>query len=49
MGYFDDNFKQELMQDIDKTLNLVTDMGNNYVDNNVIKMFLWIVLFNRLL
>lgn len=38
----DDDFKQELLQDFDKALNLVTDIGDNYVDNNVIKMFLWI-------
>ncbi|NFS29458.1 hypothetical protein FDF12_03995 [Clostridium botulinum] len=38
----DDDFKQQLLQDFDMTLNLVTDIGDNYVDNNVIKMLLWI-------
>lgn len=38
----DDDFKQQLLQDFDMTLNLVTDIGDNYVDNNTIKVLLWI-------
>ncbi|NAS19325.1 hypothetical protein GND98_016040 [Clostridium butyricum] len=38
----DADFKQQLLQDFDMTFNLVTDIGDNYVDNNVIKMLLWI-------
>lgn len=38
----DCDFKQQLLQDFDMILNLVTDIGDNYVDNNVIKMLLWI-------
>lgn len=38
----DADFKEQLLQDFDMTLNLATDIGDNYVDNNVIKMLLWI-------
>lgn len=38
----DEEFKQELLQNFDMALNLATDIGDNYVDNNVIKMLLWI-------
>lgn len=44
----DDDFKQQLLQDFDMTLNLATDIGDNYVDNNVIKMLLWIKNNNSL-
>lgn len=38
----DVDFKQQLLQDFDMALNLATDIGDNYVDNNVIKILLWI-------
>jgi|GEM_PF-2348198 hypothetical protein len=38
----DEEFKQELLQNFDMALNLATDIGDNYVDNNVIKMLFWI-------
>lgn len=38
----DDDFKQELLQNFNMTLNLAIDIGDNHVDNNVIKMLLWI-------
>lgn len=38
----DADFKQQLVQDFDMALNLATDIGDNYVDNNVIKILLWI-------
>ena len=38
----DDDFKQQLLQDFDMTLNLATDIGDNYVNNNTIKVLLWI-------
>ncbi|KJZ84238.1 MULTISPECIES: hypothetical protein [unclassified Clostridium] len=38
----DADFKQQLLQDFDMALNLATDIGDNYVDNNVIKILLWI-------
>ncbi|MBY7023571.1 hypothetical protein HYI09_17675, partial [Clostridium botulinum] len=38
----DADFKQQLLQDFDMTFNLATDIDDNYVDNNVIKMLLWI-------
>lgn len=44
----DDDFKQQLLQDFDMTFNLATDIGDNYVDNNVIKMLLWIKNNTRL-
>ncbi|MBN7575388.1 hypothetical protein C1H57_08205 [Clostridium sp. 2-1] len=44
----DEEFKQELLQNFDMALNLATDIGDNYVDNNVIKMLLWIKNHTRL-
>ena len=38
----DADFKQQLLQDFDMALKLATDIGDNYVDNNVIKILLWI-------
>ncbi|KJZ92197.1 hypothetical protein ClosIBUN22A_CONTIG175g03606 [Clostridium sp. IBUN22A] len=38
----DADFKQQLLQDLYSNLSLATDIGDNYVDNNVIKILLWI-------
>lgn len=37
-----DDFKQQLLQDFDMTFNLAKDIGDNYVDNNLIKVSLGI-------
>ena len=38
----DGEFKEELLQDFDKALNLATEIGENIVDNFKINIFLWI-------
>jgi len=38
----DEKLKQELLQDIDKILELSTEIENKNVDNNIIQAYLWI-------
>lgn len=37
-----DELRQELLQDFDKTLTVSTEIGNQTVDNTIIKAYLWI-------
>ncbi|MDU1006316.1 MAG: hypothetical protein E7A63_14785 [Clostridium butyricum] len=38
----DGEFKEELLKDFDKALNLATEIGENIVDNFKINIFLWV-------
>lgn len=39
---YNEELRQELLQDFDKTLKLSTEIGNQAVDNTVVQAYLWI-------
>ena len=37
----DEEFKKELLSDFNKTLQLAIEIGDKYVDNTIIKLYMW--------